>query len=119
MPTELNFARLAWLAAAIGIVVAIFIGVATPIPEGWDKAAHFTAFSALTLCLWQANAGKTPLVILAAVLAFAAIDEWRQAYIPGRFPDAQDFLADLAAVAATGALLFKQRKRVCAESSPR
>jgi hypothetical protein len=40
------------------------------------------------------------------------------AYIPGRVSDAQDFLADVCAALATGALLFMQRKTACAESSP-
>jgi VanZ family protein len=115
MPIE----RLAWLVFAAAIALVIIVGGASPIPPGWDKAAHFSAFSALTLCLWRATGGAMPLLILGAVISFGAMDEWRQAYVPNRVPDAKDFLVDVAAALATTALLFAQRKRVCAESLPR
>jgi VanZ family protein len=104
--------------AATGIVVVVLLAGSIQIPEGWDKAAHFAAFSALTLCLWHATAGAMPLVVLGAVVMFGALDEYRQAFEPGRMSDAKDLLADLCAASATAALLFMQRKRVCAESSP-
>jgi VanZ family protein len=114
MPTE----RLASLVFAVSIVTAILLGATLPIPDGWDKAAHFVAFSALTALLWHATAGEMPLLVIASVVLLGGLDEWRQASIPGRASDAQDFLADLCAAAATGLLLFMQRKTVCAESSP-
>jgi VanZ family protein len=114
MPIE----RLGFLVLALGIVAGMLLAPAT-LAAGWDKAAHFVAFSALTFCLWRASGGATPLLVVLAAILFAALDEWRQAYVPGRVPDAQDFLADACAVAATAALLFMQRKPVCAESSPR
>ena len=117
MPTDL--ARLSAVVAATGLVMLILLGAPIALPGGWDKAAHFVAFSALTFCLWQATDGRMPLAVLAAVVAFGALDEWRQAALPNRVSDAQDFLADLAAALATAALLFMQRKPVCAESSPR
>jgi VanZ family protein len=103
---------------AAAIVLALLLSGPVALPAGWDKAAHFAAFSALTFCLWQATAGSALFVVLAAVV-FAGLDEWRQAYVPERVSDAQDFLADLCAVATTAALLFMQRKAVCVESSPR
>ena len=114
MPIE----RLGWLVAAAAIVIAVLLAAA-PIPQGWDKAAHFVAFSALTVCLWLATGSTRPRLVVAGVAALAALDEWRQAYVPGRMPDATDFLVDLCAVAATAALLLTQRKFLCAESSPR
>jgi VanZ family protein len=119
MPTDLNFNRFAFLVAAVAVTVVILLGAPIPIPEGWDKAAHFVAFSLLTLCLWRATGGAMPLVLLSGVIAFGALDEMRQAYLPERVSDAKDFLADLCAALATGALLFMQRKPSCAESSPR
>ncbi len=115
MPTE----RLACLVLAVAIMLAILVSGPLALPAGWDKAAHFLVFSALTLCLWQATGGVMPALVVLAAIVFAALDEWRQAYLPGRVPDAQDFLADVSAVATTAALLFMQRKPVCAESSPR
>ena len=115
MPIE----RLGFLVLATGIVLVLLVGVPFALPVGWDKAAHFAAFSALTFCLWQATGGSMPFFAVLAALAFGALDEWRQAYVPGRVSDATDFLADLAGVLAAAALVFTQRKRVCAESSPR
>ena len=114
MPIE----RLGFLVLALGIVAAMLLAPVT-VAAGWDKAAHFLVFSALTLCLWHATGGTTPVLVLLAAILFAALDEWRQAHVPGRVPDAQDFLADACAVAVTAALLLMQRKPVCAESSPR
>src|SRR5687767_7031653 len=116
MPTKLNFSRFASLVAAVGLALVIVLGAPMRIPAGWDKAAHFVAFSLLTLCLWQATAGAMPLVLLGGVIAFGALDEMRQAHLPERVSDAKDFLVDLCAALATGALLFMQRKPLCAES---
>ena len=119
MPTELDFSRLAALALATAIVMALLIGAPIPLPGGLDKVAHFVAFSALTWCLWQATGGQMPLVVIGGVILLGALDEWRQAFLPSRSSDAADFLTDLAAALTTGALLFMQRKPSCAESSPR
>jgi VanZ family protein len=108
--------RLAWAFAATTIVCGVILCGGIGIPEPLDKAVHFTVFSALLLCLWRAT--EMPFFALAAALLLASLDEWRQAYMPGRFSDAKDFLADAAGIIATGTLLFMQRKTVCAESSP-
>ena len=115
MPTE----RLGFLMLAVAIAVAILLAGPVAFAPGWDKAAHFAAFSALTVCLWQASAGEMPVFVLAGVVAFAAMDEVRQAHLPDRMSDAQDFLTDIAAALVTAALLFMKRKTRCAESSPR
>jgi hypothetical protein len=115
MPTE----RLAFLVLAVGVVAGVLLAGPIALPSGWDKAAHFAAFSALTFCLWRATGGEMPLVVVLAAIGFGAIDEWRQAFVPQRVSDARDFLADLAAVLATAALLSMQRDPACAESSPR
>src|SRR5688500_3656484 len=115
MPTE----RLAFVVLAVAIVLAILLSGPVALPEGWDTAAHFAAFSALTFCLWQASGGCAPLLVVLAAVAFAGLDEWRQAYLPDRVSDARDFMADACAAVTTAALLFMQRKSECAESSPR
>jgi VanZ family protein len=107
------------LAAAI-FAAAIICGVVTvggiAFNDPWDKLAHFIVFSSLTVCLWRAT--EMPMLAIAAALLLGGMDEWRQAYIPGRFSDAKDFVADACAVLSTATLLFMQRKTVCAESSP-
>ena len=115
MPIE----RLGWLVVAVAIVVVVVLAGAVPIPPGWDKAAAFAVFSALTFSLWRATAGETPALVVAGVIAFGAMDEWRQAYSPGRMSDTTNFLANLAAALVTAALLLMQRMTICAESSPR
>ena len=119
MRTELDSSRLAALVGAVAVVAVVVIGAPVSLPPGWDKVAHFAAFSLLTLLLWHSTGGAMPLLLIAGVIAFGAFDELRQAYLPQRVSDAKDFLADLTAAAATGALLFMQRKSPCAESSPR
>jgi VanZ family protein len=113
MPIE----RLAHLVCAVALLLTLLAGGGMAVPEAWDKAAHFTAFSLLTLFLWHATG--MPLLAMGAALLFGGLDEWRQAFVPGRLSDAKDFLADACGVLATGALLFMQTKRTCAESSPR
>jgi VanZ family protein len=115
MPIE----RLASLVFGVALIVAILIGSPVALPEGWDKAAHFAAFSLVTFFLWQATGGRMAAALLAGLVVLGLLDEWRQGYLPDRSSDAKDFLADLCAVLSTGALLFMQRKNVCAESSPR
>ena len=110
--------RLASLVFAVAIIAVALIGAPVAIPDGWDKVAHFVGFSALTLCLWHATGGQMPIAVIAGAILFGVFDEWRQAYLPDRTSDAKDFLADFCAVVATAALLFMQRKSVCAESSP-
>ena len=113
MPIE----RLASLVFAVALLVLVLAGSPLALPAPLDKGAHFAVFSLLTLLLWRAT--EMPLLALGAALVFGALDEWRQAYVPGRESHAQDFLADLAGVLVTGALLFMQEKPACAESSPR
>ena len=119
MPIEFDLNRLAAVVAAVAIFIAILLGSPVALPGGSDKVVHFVVFSLLTLCLWQATGGEMPILVIAGVICLGALDEWRQAYVPGRVSDAKDFIADLCAALATGALLFMQRKPVCAESSPR
>ena len=105
------------MVAASAIVCGVVLARGIGFPDPWDKAAHFAVWSALTLALWRAT--EMPWFALGAAVLFGTFDEWRQAYIPGRVSDAKDFIADACAVIATGTLLFIQRKRLCAESSPR
>jgi VanZ family protein len=117
MPTEPSFARLAALVFSVAFLVLLLGGSPLALPDPLDKGAHFAAFSLLTLLLWRATG--MPLFAVGAAVAFGALDEWRQTYLPGRESDALDFLADLSGVLVTGALLSFQEKSACAESSPR
>ena len=113
MPIE----RLGCLSLAVALLMLLWGGSPLPLPEPADKAAHFAAFSLLTLLLWKATA--MPLFALGAAIAFGALDEWRQVPLPGRHSDAADFLANLGGALAAAAVLFMEGRRACAESSPR
>lgn len=106
------------LVLAAAVVFQLFYLGAQPfaaglIPPPWDKFAHFLVFSALTALLWFGTAGRMPLVVIAAVVAIGALDELRQAGLPGRSADAADFLVDAAAIgcACIVMLLLDARSR--------
>jgi VanZ family protein len=115
MPIE----RFVCLAGGVGLMLAILAAGAHHIPAPWDKVAHFVVFALITALLWVGTEGEAPVVVAAAVIAFGAIDEIRQLYVPGRNAELADFLADAAAVFAASAALAAKRKRVCVESSQR
>ena len=118
MPINLPLQRLVAAMSAVAIVCGILFVRGVGFSEPWDKAVHFTVWSALTLSIWRAT--EMPFLAIAAAVIFGGIDEWRQAYIPGRVSDAKDFIADACAVLATATLLFMHHRKapVCAESSP-
>lgn len=117
MRIELQFVRLAAPVLIVIVVAVVLVNLPVSLPHSLDKAAHFIAFSMLTLLLWKATG--MPLFAVAAALVFGALAELRQAYIPGRNSDAWDFLANLCGVLATGLVIFLQSRRACAESSRR
>ena len=116
MPIEPQLSRLAALVFSVAFLVLLLGGSPLVLPDPLDKGAHFAAFSLLTLLLWRATG--IPLFAVGAAIAFGALDEWRQTYVPGRESDAQDFIADLCGALITGGLLLMQGKQPCAESSP-
>ena len=66
-----------------------------------DKVVHFAMFAVCAFLSFRAWAGRQgTLVMLAALLIFAALTEALQMVIPGRSGDLMDFLAD-----ATGVLI--------------
>jgi VanZ family protein len=114
----------AWcLLCAFALVAQIFSLGSLPfeIAEPWDKLWHFIAYAALALLLWIATEGRRPIFVVVLVCALGALDELRQAGIPGRSADAYDFLADVCAALATGGALkwTTGASKPCAESSQR
>ena len=75
-----------------------------------DKFLHFTIYTVFAFLLTrQISEDTTPgRAVFGAVLiaaAFAAADEWHQRFIPGRFPEFADWLADVGG-AILGALIY-------------
>lgn len=66
-----------------------------------DKTLHAAAYFVFgLLCLRATHGGIGPLrcrptlVALVLALAYAALDEWHQSFVPGRVPSALDWVAD-------------------------
>src|SRR5438874_4617222 len=102
MPTD----RFVCLVTGGGIMLALLFVTSHPIPQGWDKLAHFACFSVITALLWRGTAGRAPLIVLFSVVAFAGLDELHQIFLPMRSAEFLDFVADAAAAAAVCAVLF-------------
>ena len=90
-----------------------------PQASDFDKVLHFSIYTVLAFLLtrqisedtsrWRAVAGA-----LVIAIAFAAVDEWHQRFIPGRFPEFADWMADSAGAvvgAVAYALLFHGRRQ--------
>jgi hypothetical protein len=98
---------------------AFFIVAHVPIPESVqkagvsDKSLHFLAYLMLVFLLWFAVSGVQkidwrglrPWLVLLVLISYGIIDELLQGLVPGRSPDAVDFVADVTGVAA-GMILF-------------
>ena len=102
--------RFACLAAASAIMLGLLFARSHAIPAGWDKVAHFSAFALITVLLWHGTAGSAPLAVLGAVVAFGALDELHQAFVPGRAADLLDFVADATAAAVVCGLLSVRKE---------
>lgn len=107
--------RFICLAAGGGIMAVLLFVTSHPIPQDWDKVAHFTLYSVITALLWRGTCGRAPIAVLAAVVAFGAFDELHQIFMPSRSAELADFVADATAAAAVCAVLFMRKKTLCAE----
>ena len=78
------------------------------VPPGSDKVVHFAFFAVLgflTLLALRARGGlRMVIVVLIAIAAFGAFDEFVQKFIPGRSMELLDWVADVSG-AATGLAL--------------
>jgi VanZ family protein len=109
--------RFACLAAAAAMMLGLLFLRSHAVPAGWDKVAHFGTFGLITTLLWYGTAGRAPLAVLGAVVAFGALDELHQLFMPGRSAELLDFVADAAAASAVCGVLFMRRKLLCVELS--
>ena len=75
-----------------------------------DKFLHFTIYTVFAFLLTRqisedTTRGRAVLGAVFIAAAFAAADEWHQRFIPGRFPEFADWLADVAG-AILGAIIY-------------
>lgn len=94
--------RIAQLALAGMIVLLLFVLAAQPMaaglfPSPWDKLAHFVCYAGITGLLAVGLGDCQPWLLVATVAVLGALDEWHQAYLPGRSADLPDLLTDIAA----------------------
>jgi VanZ family protein len=110
--------RAAGLAAAVVLVVNLFVIGAQPIavgliPSPWDKLAHAVLFAALGALLMVASAGRWGALALAVLVAIALADELLQADLPGRVVSVADLAADaVGAAAGVAAMTFVLARRL-------
>lgn len=91
---------------AVAWAAVLFYSSSIPDPGGpdWlplsDKLAHGLAYAVLGATLawgWRSSGRRVDHPWLLAVgLLYGLGDEWHQMYVPGRFPDPADWLADAA-----------------------
>jgi VanZ family protein len=110
-PTPRTLLRRLCFVLAAAIAFQLFYLGAQPIAVGlfsapWDKLAHFVVFSLITVLLWIGTAGRMPIMVIVTVVAIGALDEWHQAWLPGRTADVGDFLVDVCAAVGAGAMLL-------------
>ncbi len=77
----------------------------TPQPRGpalpWDKANHVGAFAALSFVAYFASRDRprATLGLCMGLVLLGALIEWGQMYVPGRYAEALDLLADTVGIA--------------------
>ena len=113
-----------WLPPLIWAGLIVF---ATSLPSSalprqlgpFDKVAHFSMYAVLaalvTVAVRNHAFRKALVLIVLAVAAFGAVDEWHQRFIPGRSTEFADWVADslggLAGVITASLLLPRWFKR--------
>ncbi len=112
--TRTTLIRLVAVFACIAFVLGLFIGGAQPVAVGlfrppWDKLAHIVAFGTLTVLVEFALRPRAWLLI-ALPLLVSALDEFHQAFLPGREAGFDDWLA--GGVGALLAFWLLRRTRV-------
>ena len=86
-------------------------------PKNSDKVVHFLVYAILGVLVARArDVMPRHYARLAAVIVgvslFGAMDEWHQGFIPGRFPDVRDWMADtVGGIAGATAFTIRPRQR--------
>ena len=80
----------------------------------WDKLLHVTEYTGLAMLACRAcigegmSRGKALIVSIVMSSLYGITDEWHEAFVPSRMPDALDWLADSigSALGATAYLMM-------------
>lgn len=107
-----------------GILLLPPAAVAAVVPRGGDKVVHAVVYGGFALLCLRAFHGRlgplrAPAAAGAILLAmtFGLIDEWHQAFVPGREASGLDWTADAVGIllALGGLALFAGRRRARAD----
>ncbi len=91
---------------------AVFVAFVSLLPggsaslEGWDKLFHFLTYGVFALLGYSiVTSSMAYLIVCLAIVAFSALVEVGQAFVPGRFMSGYDILANIAGVAVAAFIL--------------
>ena len=114
-------ARSAWrwcwaLLCAVVAIAALTPADSAPTMTPSDKIDHFLAFAALAGAgaLSMPDRLRSLLIVATTMLAFGAGIEWGQTFVPGRFGDMADVLADGVGVLLGLGAVWLLRRRLAA-----
>ncbi len=120
MPTD--WIQRVALGCLIVLLGAVFIGGEAPgagslFPAPWDKLVHLLVFGSIGV-LAALSAPMLPVAAIPPIVAaIGALDEFHQAFLPGRHAGLDDWLADI--IGGMLALLIVARLRLVCASVPR
>jgi len=102
-----------WQALLLVLLVVVAWLALTPKPPpnltlGWDKLNHSGAFVGLAFCAWlgQGAHARRRALALVALLAYGGLIELAQLFVPGRFGEWADLLADAVGLVIGTALAW-------------
>lgn len=103
---------------------AVCILIATSIPGAhiprvnipdFDKMVHFGFYGVFALLMFRAlespSVMRRVITVLIGIAIFAALDEFHQRFIPGRYMDLEDWMADMAGAMVGLVLAAATRRR--------
>ncbi len=94
--------------AALILMASSRSAVAGPKVPHFDKVVHFSVYGLLGTLSCRVGKGRAGAWwALAAVSAYGATDEWHQSFVPGRYAELEDWIADTAG-AAVAILLYRR-----------
>lgn len=94
--------NLAYLAAPLFLAGLLWWGGSQPFavglfPPPWDKLGHSVFFGVFSYLLWRGFGCRLKIVVFIVACVIGALDEWHQAFLPGRNADVFDWLVDMLA----------------------
>jgi hypothetical protein len=112
--------RCACLSLCVLLIYGLFHYGAQPIAVGLfvppvDKIAHAGVFGLIALMLWFFFDRKYPLLVIGLVAMTGAVDEVHQLFLPGRFAEVSDWIADVVGAGLPLFALMASRKK-CSKS---